>query len=68
MWSRYTISAFTDRKRSGDVINAVMQHWIGIFGAMRSIKTDNGGKFSSDEMLEIMSILNVRVITTEAES
>ena len=68
MWSRYTISVFIDRKRSNDVINAVMQHWIGIFGVMGSIMTDNGGEFSSDEMREIMSILNVRVITTAAES
>ena len=30
--------------------------------------TDNGGEFSSDEMREIMSILNFRVITTAAES
>ena len=68
MWSLYTISVFIDRKRSNDVINAVMQHWIGIFGVMGSIMTDNGGEFSSDEMREIMSILNVRVITTAAES
>ena len=30
--------------------------------------TDNRGEFNSDEMREIMSILNVRVITTAAES
>ena len=68
IWSRYTISVFIDRKRSNDVINAVMQHWIGIFGVIGSIMTDNGGEFSSNEMREIMSILNVRVITTAAES
>ena len=68
MWSRYIISEFIDRKRSYDVINAVMQHCIGIFGFKGSIKTDNGGEFGSDEMRKIMSILNVRVITTAAES
>ena len=35
---------------------------------MGSIMTDNGGEFSSDEMREVMSVLNVRVITTAAES
>ena len=30
--------------------------------------TDNGGEFSSLEMREVMSILNVRIITTAAES
>ena len=30
--------------------------------------TDNGGEFSSDEMREVISILDVRGITTEAEN
>ena len=68
MWSRYTVSIFITRKRSNDVINALMQGWIAVFGVMEAILTDNGGEFSSDEMREVMSILNVRVITTAAES
>ena len=68
MWSRHTISVFKNRKRSSEVINALMQKWVGIFGVMGSIMTDDGGEFSSDEMREVMSILNVRVITTAAES
>ena len=51
-----------------DVINALMQKWDGVFGLMGSIMTDNGGEFSSDEMREVMSILNVKGITTAAES
>ena len=68
MWSRYTISVFINRKRPSNVINALMQQWVGVFGFMESIMTDDGGEFSSDEMREVMSILNVRVITTAAES
>ena len=68
MWSRFTISVFINRKRSSEVINALMQKWVGIFGVMGSIMTDNGGEFCSDETHEVMSILNVRVITTAAES
>lgn len=45
-----------------------MQKWIEVFGLMGSIMTDNGGEFSSDEMCEVMFVLNVRVITTAAES
>ena len=41
MWSRYTISVFINRKRSSDVINALMQKWVGVFGIMGSIMTDN---------------------------
>ena len=68
MWSRYTISVFIPRKRSCDVINALMQGWIAVFGVMEAILTDNGGEFSSDEMREVMSILNVQIITTAADS
>ena len=68
MWSRYTVSVFIQRKRSSDVINALMQRWVAVFGVMESIMTDNGGEFSSDEMREVMSILSVRLITTAAKS
>ena len=68
MWSRYTVSVFIDRKKSSNALNALMQRWIAGFGIMDSIMTDNGGEFSSDEILEVMSVLNVRVITTAAES
>ena len=39
-----------------------------VFGVMEAILMDNGGVFSSDEMREVMSILNVRLIITSAES
>ena len=68
MWSRYTISVFINRKRTSDVINALMQKCVGVFGIMGSIITDNGGEFSSDKMREVMSILNVKVIITAEES
>lgn len=68
MWSRYTMSVFIKRKRPKDVIEAIMANWIGIFGVMKSVLTDNGGEFSSDEMREVASILNVQVCTTAGES
>ena len=68
MWSRYTISVFINRKRPSDVVNALMQNWVGVFGVLGSMMTDNGGEFNADEMREVMSILNVRVLTTAAES
>ena len=41
-----------------------MLHWIGTFGVMAALMSDNGGEFRSDEMCEIMSILNVQLCTT----
>ena len=68
MWSRYTVSVFISRKKPSDVIDAMMKNWVGVFGVMGAIFTDNGGEFSSDEMREIASILNVRVCTTAGMS
>ena len=64
MWARYTVSVFINRKRPSDIIDAMMTHWIGKFGVMKSVLTDNGGKFNSDEMREVESILNIQVCTT----
>ena len=50
------------------MINALMKHWIDIFGVMQAVLTDNGGEFTSDEMREVMSILNVRTCTTAGMS
>ena len=61
MWSRYTLSIFIDRKKQSNVIDNLMTHWIGKFGVMGALMTDNDGEFSSDEMREITSILNIQL-------
>jgi hypothetical protein len=38
-----------------------MKNWVGVMGAL---VIDNGGEFSSDEMWEVPSILNIRLYTT----
>jgi len=68
MWSRYTLSVFVDRKKPRDIIDALMTQWIGKFGVMNALMTDNGGEFNSNEMREIASILNVQLCTTAGES
>ena len=47
MWSRYTLCIFIDRKKPSNVIDNLMTHWIGKFGVMGALMTDNGGEFSS---------------------
>lgn len=68
MWSRFSVSTMLDRKRPSDVIDNVVRHWIGVFGVMKSILTDNGGEFSSDETRDIASVLNIKLCTTAAQS
>lgn len=68
MWSRFTLSVFVNRKLSSCIIDKVVENWIGTFGVMRSIMTDNGGEFNNDEMRDVCSVLDVEVVTTAAES
>lgn len=68
MWSRLTVSAQIDRKRPSEVVEQIMKKWIAYFGTMGAILNDNGGEFTSEEMREVKSVLNVVDITTGAES
>ena len=68
VWARYTISVLINRKGPSDIIDAMMAHWIGKFGVMKSVLTDSGGEFNSDEMRKVESILNIQVCTTAGES
>ena len=57
MYSRLTISCFIDRKKPREVIDKLMEKWIGYFGVMRCILNDNGGEFTAEEIREFKSIL-----------
>ena len=69
MFSRFSVSVFTDRKKPSAMIDKIMTCWIGPrFAMMESVLTDNGGEFSSDETKEVASIQNSELCTTAAES
>ena len=69
MWSRLTVSSFIERKKPAEVLEKIMLNWVGTgFGIMKAVLSDNGGEFSADELREVASVLNVRVVTTAAES
>ena len=68
MYSRLTISCFIEMKKPEEVIDKIIEHWIGYFGVMKAILNDNGGEFTAGEMKEVKDILNVVDLTTGAES
>ena len=68
MHTRYTRSILVDRKFSSGIIDKIMKDWVGIFGVPRKLMSDNGGEFTSDEMKEVSSYLNVIKYTTAAEA
>lgn len=66
MFSRFTVSVFIDRKKPSCVIDSVMKNWVGAgLGVMESLFTDNGGEFSSDEIREVASIMNINCLLLE---
>lgn len=68
MWSRLTVSTQINRKKPSDVIEGIMQNWVAYYGVPGSILNDNGGEFTSDEIREVKSILDISDLTTGAES
>ena len=68
MYSRLTISCFISRKKPCEVIDKIMEKWIGYFGVMKSILNDNGGEFTGQEIKDVKDTLDVIDLTTGAES
>ena len=68
MFTRFTMATLINRKQPSQVINALLKKWIGIFGIMGKVLTDNGGEFSADEIKDVASLLNIEVATTGSES
>lgn len=69
IFSRLTVSVFVARKKISEIIDKIMTCCIGAgYGLAESILTDNGEEFSSEKLIEVYSILNIQVCTTEPYS
>ena len=68
MFTRYTQAVFINRKTPEEVVNAIMERWVAIFGTPGAILNDNGGEFVNAELQALKSELNVVDLTTGAES
>ena len=67
-FTRYLQSVFLNKKSSSLVTEKVMTHWVRIFGTPSRIWSDNGGKFSSEEMQDLSDNLGIEVSTGAAFS
>ena len=68
IFTRYTMAQLISRKLPSTIIEQLIRCWIAIFGVMGGIITDNGGEFTADELKDVGSLLDVRILTTGAES
>ena len=68
VFSRFTVAKIIPRKKPEEVIDALMEKWVSIFGTPTKFITDNGGEFSNEEMILATNKLNIYHNTTGAES
>ena len=65
-FTRFTQSCVLKRKLPKVVVDNLLRHWFGIFGAPGSIFSDCGGEFSNEEVEEMGHCLGVEIRTTAA--
>ena len=68
MHTRLTVSVRLNSKRPSEVIEKIMQKWVAYYGLMGAILSDNGGEFTSEELTEMKSMLDIVNLTTGSES
>ena len=66
--TRYCSACVITSKEADVIIDAVMKHWVAIFGAPKKILTDNGGEFNNNKFRSMCDIFNIHVVCTAAES
>ena len=54
--------------RATIVIKSFLQNWIGIFGSLSKVFSDNEGEFVSEEFSDFCENFNIKINTTPAES
>ena len=68
MYSRLTQAAFIPNKVPDQVVAAILVKWVANYGVPKAILNDNGGEFANSEVQEMKSWLNIKDLTTGAES
>ena len=66
--TRFSSAIVVKSKEAKDIIEGVMKCWIAIFGPPEKILTENGDEFANKLFLELAETMNIRVMTTAAES
>lgn len=68
VFSRYSASTIIKSKNKEIIVDAILKHWVAIFGTPNSIFSDNGGEFNNELLRDVAELLNTRVYTTAAEA
>ena len=66
--SRFCTATVIPDKSAETVVTAIFRFWITIFGAPRSILSDNGGEFNNEQMRCLGDHFGIKLMCTAAES
>lgn len=66
--TRYSSGCRVRNKKPETIVQAILSHWIRIFGCPKQFLSDNGGEFVNQEFLEMCEKFNIICKTTAAES
>ena len=66
--TRFSAAGVIRNKRAETIVKKLFEIWISIYGCPQTILSDNGGEFVNKLFTDMCENLNVRFITTAAES
>ena len=66
--TRFSMATVCKSKDPKEIISGIFRCWVGIFGAPKKFLSDNGGEFANRAFIDLAEAVNIRVLTTAAES
>lgn len=67
-FTKYSAATVIHSKRKEVIVKKIFEIWIGTFGCAGKFMVDNGGEFDNSEFIDFCEKLNIRIVTTAAES
>ena len=65
--TRFSSATVVKSKHKDEIVKAIFQHWIVLFGPPNQILSDNGGEFNNELLREMSDQLNIFVRSTAGE-
>ena len=66
VFTHFSQAVTISSKHKETTANAILKHWVSIFGVSQSILSDNGGEFDNNLLLDLAELLGTKTLTTAA--
>jgi hypothetical protein len=66
--TKFSQAGWVKSKKPEEIMKTFLHKWISVFGAPRTLLTDNGGEFQNDEMLRMGERFGIEIKSTSSES